>query len=258
MSVIEPIRTALLIEYDGTNYGGWQVQPGVNTVQQVMEGALAEAYGRAIGIVGSGRTDAGVHASGQVAHADLHGANIPLERIPIAMNVRLPKDIRVRAAANVAADFHARFDATEREYEYRIACVPSVFTRHVRWLPELPYSITTLTEAAPVFEGVHDFTTFSKLNPSRPDHRCDLRHCRVEHHGDHLIIRLRANRFVYGMVRSIVGALMDVARGRRSAQEIVDALAACDRALASPIAPAHGLTLNRVRYASTIFDEQSS
>lgn len=250
-----PQRTALLIEYDGTTYGGWQRQPGVNTVQQVVEDAIANAYGRSIPIIGSGRTDAGVHATGQVVHADLVGARIPVERIPIALNTRLPKDVRVRAAAFVAPDFHARYDAIEREYAYSIALTPSVFTRHTRWLPELPYSVTALIEAAPLMEGRHDFTTFSKINPDRPDHVCDLRHCRVEHHTDHLIIRLRADRFVYGMVRSIVGALMDIARGRRSAPEVLDALAACDRARASQIAPAHGLNLWRVRYASAIFDD---
>ncbi len=246
---------ALLIEYDGTDYVGWQNQPNGVAVQSVMEGAVAMVYGVPVPVVGSGRTDAGVHARGQVAHVDLpaRANNIPPDKIAIALNTQLPRDVRIRAARLLEAPFHARFDAVWREYEYNIAREHSVFMRRYAWWPELPYREELLSEAASVFIGQHDFTTFSKLNEDTHNYACSVSVCAVEEKGDRLVVRIRADRFVYGMCRSIVGAMMSVARGRRTIQDLADALIARDRSRQEVHAPAHGLTLARIGYPTNIF-----
>lgn len=246
---------ALLVEYDGTNYGGWQRQHNRTTVQSVLEDAAALAFGRPVGVVGSGRTDAGVHGRGQVAHIDVGGtANaIPTEKVARAFNVRLPFDVRIRAVADVASDFHARFQATSREYVYRIAKGASVLDRHSMWFPELPYDGERLTAAAEIFVGDHDFTTFSKHNADTRHYRCRLDTCRVEDADTHWRIRLRADRFVYGMCRAIVGAMMECARGAISGDELAGRLRAADRSKLCYVAPAHGLVLNRVTYPNDPF-----
>lgn len=247
---------ALLIEYDGTSYAGWQYQANGRSVQETIEQAITETYGVTCAVVGSGRTDAGVHARGQVAHLHItDGHDVPIAKVPIALNVRLPRDIRIRDARDVDTDFHARFGATAREYVYTIAREESVFHRHFAWRPELPYDAGLLGNAARTFVGKYDFTTYSKLNANTKSYVCDVSTCRVEPESDRLVIRIRADRFVYGMCRSIVGAMMEAARGKIDPSDLSDRLAACDRRLQSPIAPAHGLILNRVSYPNGIFDE---
>lgn len=250
---------ALLIEYDGTHYAGWQHQPNGLSIQEAIERAVAEAFGVMAPVVGSGRTDAGVHARGQVAHVHIEGGHdIPIDKVPIALNVRLPRDIRIRDARDVAPDFHARYGAVRREYVYTIAFEESVFHRHFAWKPDLPYDRGLLGNAARAFVGTHDFTTYSKLNADTRSYVCDVAICRVEPESDRLVIRLQADRFVYGMCRAIVGAMMDVARGKAALDHLVDRLAARDRRLQSPLAPPQGLVLNRVSYPDGIFDEHRS
>jgi tRNA pseudouridine38-40 synthase len=268
---------SLLIEYDGTDYAGWQNQPNGVAVQQVLEGAVAGVFGVRVPVVGSGRTDAGVHARGQVAHVDLpaEANNIPPEKIAIALNTQLPQDIRIRTACLLEAPFHARFDAVWREYEYHISREKSVFTRRFAWCPDLPYHEELLADAAAVFVGEHDFTTFSKLNEDTGSYTCNVICCEVEltqnrsltpsgfgmmHQGapsreEQMIVRIRANRFVYGMCRSIVGAIMSVARGRCTPEQVADALIHRDRSMQEALAPPHGLVLARVEYNRPIFGE---
>lgn len=246
---------AILIEYDGTDYAGWQRQPNGPTVQQMLEESCSRVFGSPISVVGSGRTDAGVHASGQVAHADISSApnKIPLHKIAVALNTNLPADIRVRKALVLDHPFHARYDAIEREYEYHITLHESVFSRRFAWSPPLPFDISKMHEAAKVFLGTHDFTTYSKHNPSTHNYTCTVNTCSVELATDRVVVRICANRFVYGMCRSIVGALYAVSRGRTTNQELIESLALRNRVHQEFLAPPHGLVLKHVRYERDLF-----
>lgn len=255
-------RLALLIEYDGTHYAGWQVQTNGMSVHQVLQQALQKTYDVDVVLVGAGRTDSGVHARGQVAHIVLsEGANqVPLDKIAKALNTRLPKDVRVRAAAPVHDTFHARFDAVEREYIYRMATQYDLFERHSVWAPEHPWdpqAMVDVTRSDLPFIGRHDFTTFSKFNPSTESYVCDLRELSAEYHAPYLTLRIRADRFVYGMCRLLVGGLWSVARGKTDLAELERRLNHRARHLQLGSAPAHGLYLNRVRYANGVFDDLS-
>lgn len=248
---------ALCIEYDGTAYAGWQRQLNAVTIQSSVEDALATCYGIPVPIVGSGRTDAGVHARAQVAHLLLpdEAPEIPCHKIPVALNTRLPAEIRIRAAALVEVDFHARYGAVQREYIYRIGIQQSVFTRQYVWTPDLSFDTSLFESALLEMEGVHDFTGISKHNPDTPSYICNVSKCSLEHHKDELRVRIRANRFVYGMCRAIVGAAYTVARGKTSLEMLKQTLASAERGSQTPLAPAHGLTLNRITYPIPIFDD---
>jgi len=250
---------ALLIEYDGTNYVGWQIQPSGASVQEVVQNAVMKAYNCEASIVGAGRTDAGVHAVGQVAHVLLpDDANvIPIEKSRIAINVQMPKDVRIRAVKEVLPTFHARYLPDWREYVYTIAFEERALLRHTQWCPLMSYDPAKLADASVVFEGTHDFTSFSKHNADTRSYVCRVDMCRAEYHDNHVVVRIRADRFVYGMCRAIVGAMMDVARGKRTPEELTAALHVRDRRgpLGSPLAPPTGLILNRVHYPEDIFDD---
>lgn len=248
---------ALLIEYDGTNYVGWQVQPNGESVQEVVQNAVMKAYGCVTSIVGAGRTDTGVHALGQVAHVHLpDDANvIPMHKAHIAMNVQLPKDIRIRAVREVSPTFHARYGPDWREYVYTIAFEERALRRRTEWCPLMTYDPAKLAAAAEVFVGNYDFTSFSKANADTRSYVCRVDVCQAEYHTDRVVVRIRADRFVYGMCRAIVGAMMDVARGKRTPEELRHALGVRDRVHAIPLAPPAGLILNRVHYPEGIFDD---
>jgi len=245
---------ALLLEYDGTHYAGWQRQPNVRTVQGVVEQAVSETFGVPTQIVGSGRTDSGVHARGQVAHMLIEdGHAIPTNKIALALNTHLPADIRVRAAEDVDASFHARYDANWREYTYTISDEHSVFYERFSWCPKKPYDHDLLAAAAVVFRGEHDFTTFSKFRADCRTYICNVMDCNVSETEGGSLVRIRANRFVYSMVRSIVGTMMDVALSRRTVDDVRTALRALDRSGCSELAPPQGLCLTTVHYPNEIF-----
>lgn len=246
---------ALLVEYDGTEYAGWQNQPNAPTIQAALEYAVRMIYGVNIPVVGSGRTDAGVHARGQVVHVDLpNGAHqLHESKITSALNSKLPPDIRIRKGRILETPFHARYDAIRREYRYYISKEKSVFSRRFSWAPSLPFDSSLLHEAAEVFKGCFDFTTFSKLNESTTSYVCNVLECSVHDTPEQIEIVIAADRFVYGMCRSIVGAMMSVARGRRSTYDISCALEAQDRSLQEVLAPAKGLVLTRVTYPFDLF-----
>ncbi len=250
-----PRRLALLIEYDGTNYSGWQRQPNGRTIQEVFEAAVKQMTGEHCDVVASGRTDKGVHGFGQVAHVVIpDSCTIPLEKMVKALHSPFVPDVQVRAVSLVPDNFHARFSAICREYRYTIARTHSVFRHRYAWRPRFRFNPELLQAAADVMVGIHDFTTFSKLNLDT-----DLYMCAVESavwrkvSDDIWEFRIRANRYVYGMVRSLVGSMMDVAAGNRSAEDLRTALVARDRLLNSTLAPACGLVLWRVEYVNDPF-----
>lgn len=240
---------ALNIEYDGTNYNGWQKQKNAVSVQQKLEESVAEILGRELPVVGAGRTDTGVHARGQVAHIRLEQkCKIPGHNLKSAFNSKLPKDIRIIGLNILEGKFHARFDAVAREYSYTIARNNSIFDRLYTYHPEFKFNSDLLFGSASIFIGIHDFSTFSKNNPDTKSYICNVKICRWTKTKNYLRLKIKADRFVYGMVRSLTGAMLDIARGKRTSNEVAEALFKADRKFISPLAPPNGLVLEKIYY----------
>ena len=240
----------LTLEYDGTDFSGWQVQPEVRTVQGVLEDALSDLAGEAARATGAGRTDAGVHALGQVASITT-SLTLPAERIGHALNARLPRDVRVVTAEDAPGSFHARFDAVSRSYFYLIGGSESPVWRRNRWFVSAPLAEAAMRDALKALVGEHDFSSFCLVGSEPDHHRCRVAEISLEcgvDFGGMVILRIVANRFLRGMVRSIVGTLVEVGRGKIAPSEFETILAARDRGAAGPTAPPHGLYLEEVRY----------
>jgi tRNA pseudouridine38-40 synthase len=247
--VDDRLNIRLDLAYVGTRYHGWQVQPGKVTVQGILQDLLSEAYKQRIVLHGSGRTDAGTHARGQVAnfHAP---ARLPVERLPLILNSRLPEDIRVLAARVAPAGFHARKSARGKIYLYRVYTgrVISPFRAPVYHHRPRGLDLDAVARAMRLLEGKHDFTSFCAHAAGEKNRVRTLRVCRMTRRGHQLHFRLEADGFLHHMVRNIVGTLLEVGDGNRPAESIPALLAARDRRLAGPTAPARGLTLLRVLY----------
>ncbi|MBX7155913.1 MAG: tRNA pseudouridine(38-40) synthase TruA [Candidatus Kapaibacterium sp.] len=244
----------LCVAFDGTNYCGMQTQPNGSNIQDELEKAIKEVSGVTTQVVAAGRTDSGVHAQGMVVHVRVEDWRIPQESTRKALNSVLPDDI-VITGAQLRDDnvFHARFDAVAREYSYTITTVQNPLTRLYAWYPRIPFDTAILQQSAEVFLGEHDFTTFSKLNADTNNHVCDVTECWWQVvNATTVQLHIKANRFVYGMVRSVVGTMMDVARGKRTNDEVRLALEKKDRVLNSPIAPAHGLVFEKAYYPEAL------
>jgi tRNA pseudouridine38-40 synthase len=273
----------LTLAYDGTEFRGWQVQPGERTVQGELQDALGRITGESPLPQGSGRTDAGVHALGQVASFAL-AAPIPPENLQRALNRTLPAAIRILETKIVQSTFHARHSAVAKSYEYRVfrsEICPPVLARYVHacsW----PMDVGAMQKAARLFEGEHDFLSFAATDPelgsrgvdpdAEPDRRplpregfqieppaptvrrifCSAWEERESEDGALLIYRVRGSGFLHHMVRNLVGTMLDVGRGRLSADGIPGILAARSRAAAGPTAPARGLFLHSVEYDEPI------
>jgi len=252
-------RRALLLAYDGEAYAGWQLQPGLPTVQGALEAALEQLVRQPVRIFGSGRTDAGVHALGQVAHFD-DPRGLPPERLAAALNGRLPPDIRVRLAVPVAPDFHALHSATGKTYVYQLHLSPPAGGSRAALAALPPHrrrtfhavradiDVQAMRAAARLLCGRHDFTALSKAMAEGRGTVKTLRAVRVLHVPRGLRIVATADGFLYGMVRMIAGLLVEVGRGRRASGQVRELLASRDRSLGPPLLPAHGLFLWRVRY----------
>lgn len=239
-----------LIEYDGTNYSGWQRQKNSNSVQETIEKAIEVVTGEKIFVIAAGRTDAGVHALGQVAHSRIDdNFPIPEHKIPSAINSALPTDIRILDAIVTEIPFHATKDAIAREYSYLISLENSVFIRnYVCYLP-FDFDIDILLNVGKVFIGEYDFSPFAKKNPSTKNYVCRIEKSEWIRLNDHLFCyNIKANRFVYGLVRSLVGVMLDCARGRRTITEIEETLHTGQKNFPSPLAKAKGLFLTNVYY----------
>lgn len=244
---------ALILEYDGTNFCGWQIQPNGRSVQEELQKAWTKLTKTEINFTGSGRTDAGVHAFAQVASAYPVEVIIPENKLCIALNSVLPNDIFIRKSVYLDFKFNARFDAKSREYNYFLSQNYSVFKRFYVTNYKLPFNEDKLFEIADVFLGNNDFTTFSKVNEDIVNNICNVNVSKWEKLDNEILVyKIRANHFLYGMVRAIVGAMLDYARGKRSKEEIIGALHSKDRSLASPFAPPTGLYLTKVEYDKNI------
>lgn len=239
----------ILIAYNGARFHGWQVQPGDETIQGLLEARLAELYGTRIILHGSGRTDAGVHAEGQVAHF-FAPPRIPPDRLPLALNARLPQDVRVLAARSAPPGFHARKSATGKRYRYQVvnARILSPFQAPFCHHERRPLDISAMTRAAGFLAGTHDFTSFCAHVEGEEDRVRTIRSFRLIRRGSLIVLRVEANGFLHHMVRNLAGTLLEVGLSQRQAEDIPRLLAAKDRKQAGPTAPPQGLFLERVFY----------
>lgn len=239
----------LIVEYDGTAYAGWQRQPDQPTIQGALETAVRGLTQIDVSIVGAGRTDAGVHALGQVASFRIDKNWTPREWIK-GMNARLPEDIAVRSAGLMPDDFHARYAASGKLYEYRILNRParSAVDRRYVWHLHKPLDADAMQQAAALLPGSRDFSSFEGSLTDNEDPMCNLQRLSIDRDGEYLRIQAYADRFLKHMVRAMVGTLVEVGLRQRSAEEIPVMLAAKDRTKAGRTAPAHGLFLLHVDY----------
>ncbi len=246
-------RYKLTLEYDGGPFFGWQRQANGPSVQAALENAVAAFAGEAAVVHGAGRTDTGVHATGQVAHLDL-SRNWPALTVREAVNAKLvPHPISVLDAQPVAPDFHARFSAVERRYLYRLLdrrSPPAVERGRVWWRRE-PLDVPATAEAAGALVGRHDFTTFrdAHCQATSPLRTLDL--ATVERAGQEVWFRFAARSFLHRQVRSMVGTLVEIGQGRRPGEDVVRLLSARDRSLCGVVAPPQGLYLTDVAYPNT-------
>jgi tRNA pseudouridine38-40 synthase len=243
-------RYKLVIEYDGAPFVGWQVQDNGVSVQGVLTDAIAAFCGETVAVLGAGRTDAGVHARGQVAHIDL-AKEWDTDTVRDAVNAHLrPHPVAVLSAEIVPADFDARFSATKRHYRYRIVNrrADLALDRRRAWKIARPLDAAAMHDAAQRLVGRHDFTTFRAAECQAKSPVKTLERLEVERHGEDIRVHASARSFLHTQVRSMVGSLALVGEGRWSADDLARALAAQDRAACGPVAPPDGLCLIRVDY----------
>jgi tRNA pseudouridine38-40 synthase len=245
----------LLIQYDGTDFHGWQVQENQRTVQGELERTLSLLEDAEVSVIGSGRTDAGVHAEGQVANIRLNRTFTP-DKLRVAINGNLRRDVQILNVEKAADDFHARFSAKVKTYVYRVVNAPVISPFWVRYAHHESrfLDVEQMNEAARLFLGEHDWTAFSAARSNVENRVRTISEFTVESHwnarADALIIefRISANGFLRSMVRSIVGTMLEVGRGEKDSDTIQTAIVTGDRSLAGTTAPANGLTLMKVYY----------
>jgi tRNA pseudouridine38-40 synthase len=245
-----PTRYRLDISYDGTNFSGWARQPGIRTVCGVLEEAFSTVLRQPVELTVAGRTDAGVHATGQVAHFDAVGVPDEHDRLIRRMARFLPADVRVRAITEVSPDFDARFSAYRRHYEYRFGTAlygvdPLDVAGVVSW--PRPIDLDAVREASQALIGLHNFAAFCKRRDGATTVR-ELQRFDWEREGDRLTAYVSADAFCWSMVRSLVGAMQAVGEGRRTPDWARSLLGRRERASEVAVAPAHGLALVRVDY----------
>jgi tRNA pseudouridine38-40 synthase len=239
----------LIISYRGTNYSGWQIQPNGITIQEVLTSAIYELTDEKINLIGSGRTDARVHAFGQVANFKTE-STIPPKVFYKAINSKLPQDIRIISSCDIGMDFHSRYSAKGKKYEYHInqVVVPSPFKTDLSFYVKYQLDWKAMEEASKYFIGEHDFKTFMASGSAVKDTVRTIEEIDFQRSMNDYIISCKGNGFLYNMVRIIVGTLFEVGSHRISQKEIPEIIAGLDRAKAGVTVPAHGLYLKEVFY----------
>jgi len=248
------VRFLLTVQYDGSGFHGWQLQPDVRTVQGEIEGVLGRLAGRSRTVVGSGRTDTGVHALGQVASVDMP-ARWTASELRRALNATLPQDIWVEEAAAARPDFHPRYDARSRTYVYRVGTSPaarSPFHRRWCWALGEPLDLATLNSISTGLVGEHSFRAFAKAGQPERGTRCVVVAAGWDASEIGCRFTITANRYLHHMVRYLVGTMVDIARGRRPSEDLASLLAETAGVQTSPPAPPEGLFLSRVEYPETV------
>lgn len=247
-------RIKLTVAYDGTNYHGWQVQPNAVTIEGKLNEAISELTKETIQVIGASRTDAGVHALGNVAVFDTE-SRIPGEKFSYALNQRLPDDIVIQQSQEVDKDFHPRYCTCEKIYEYVILnrTFPLPEYRNTAFFYYGDLDIKAMQEATKAFLGEHDFAGFCSAGAQVKTTVRTIYELTVEKKDNDMIcIRVRGNGFLYNMVRIIAGTLLEVGKGNIEAKSLENRIAAADRSQAGPTAPARGLKLIKIQYISDL------
>ena len=242
-------RIMLTVAYDGTDFHGWQVQPGVRTVEGELNKCLSELLGTEIQVIGASRTDAGVHAMGNLAVFDTEG-NIPAEKFAYALNCKLPSDVKVQKSEEVAEDFHPRKCNSVKTYEYHIDCgeFPMPINGRYAYYTYHNPNVELMREAAKYIVGEHDFKSFCSVHTQAETTVRTVYSVDVEQMGREIVIKVSGSGFLYNMVRIMAGTLIYVNNGRINADEIPDIIKSCDRTKAGITAIPDGLYLNKVYY----------
>jgi tRNA pseudouridine38-40 synthase len=243
------VNIKVVLEYDGSEFGGWQQQARGRTVEAVVKKALRELTGKEHTVYAAGRTDAGAHAEGQVVSFQLKGQIAP-QRLVAALNAKLPKDVAALSAEVVADDFHARYSARWRRYRYRFLDRPArpALDRDRCWHVRGKLDVAAMSRAAEALAGKHDWTSFCSASEPAASRVREMRSAKVARKGGFVELELVAEGFLRGLVRGIAGALAEVGSGRRPPEWVGDLLGARDRRRAPKTAPAGGLTLVEVIY----------
>ncbi len=244
-------RVRLVVAYDGTNYHGWQLQNNGITIESELNRCLTELLGEPIQVIGASRTDAGVHAMGNVAVFDT-SHQMPGKKISYALNQRLPEDIRIQKSEEVPPDWHPRHVKSRKTYEYRIyrGEFPMPLKRFYTHFTYADLDVGKMQEAAAYLEGEHDFRSFCQTGAQVESTVRTIHSVQVEEQGADLVVRVCGDGFLYNMVRIIVGTLMEAGQGRRLPESMTDVLEARDRSAAGPTAPAKGLMLVKYEFFS--------
>ncbi len=237
----------LVLEYDGTDFHGWQFQPGLRTIQGEIQAALKTIFRNEINVNAAGRTDTGVHARGQVANFLIDQA-MPVNTITAALNGNLPRDIRIISAEEVDENFHARFSAIKRHYSYTITRREKAINRCYVWCHKAELNVAQMQQAANYLLGEHDFKAFCHIEEPLEHYRCFVETIQWEQNQELIILNIVANRFLHNMVRIIVGTMINVGRGYTAVEQIPAILESRDRSNAGPTVPAKGLCLEKVYY----------
>jgi len=252
-----PVRNIRLdIQYDGTNYHGWQRQPNVRTIQAEIEAALEKLTERKVHITGASRTDTGVHALGQTANFHLKDSPIPTENLQNALNSILPDDIVIKNVREMPIKFNAIASAQEKHYRYTICTAPIRPVMQIRYCWHFGSSLDTeaMDKAAKLLIGQHDFRSFASSSDTRKSSVRTLTHCQVSKDGDWVWFDIKGSAFLYHMVRNITGTLVEIGRGRWDPDQMTDILNAKQRSAAGPTAPAAGLCLMHIDYGKYDLD----
>jgi tRNA pseudouridine38-40 synthase len=239
----------LTIEYEGTNYHGWQSQSNASTVQDVIENAINSLTGETCDLMGCSRTDTGVHALGHVANF-FTSSKIPADRFAYALNTKLPSDVVIKNSEEVSSEFHARFMATGKKYRYLIynSLYPSALLRNRAYHVTRPLNLELMNTAAQQFLGKHDFSAFRASGSDTKTSERTITGVWLKRDGDVIEFEIQGDGFLYNMVRIIAGTLVEVGYCRISAESITDIIQSKDRTKAGRTAPAHGLYLMEVYY----------
>lgn len=239
----------IVMEYDGTNFFGWQVQPKKRTVQGVLESAAEKFLGENTKVTGAGRTDTGVHAIGQVAnfHTD---SDYDTETFKNALNANLPRDILIKEVEEMEDSFHSRFDAKSRLYIYRIAKYPSVFSRLFTWYFGHPLNIKVMNKSCKLMLGEKDLTSFTIAKSKKDNMIVDIMQCIFREDEEEIIFSIEADRFLHKCVRTILGTMINISK-MEEPDRIVDIIDAKDRKEAGETVPPHGLFLKQVNYGTS-------
>ncbi|MCK5127063.1 MAG: tRNA pseudouridine(38-40) synthase TruA [candidate division Zixibacteria bacterium] len=237
----------LIVEYNGSEYAGWQRQPNDNTVQGEIEMALQNLTKQKTAMYAAGRTDAGVHALGQVVNFSFNNV-LPVQKIRDALNFYLPNDILIRSVEEVPPDFHARYNAVSRRYQYLVGLEKSALYRNMRWELSFPVDYDLLVEAAEYIKGEHDFATFCVVSSQKENNNCIVYQSEWTKLDKALKYEITANRFLHSMIRSLVGLMISLANGKINFQRFKEVFNSGDHTALPKIAPARGLCLVGVEY----------